>query len=46
MPVPSFVTVVQLLFAVIIILALQAVQAVPKDPLEWSKVKVRAHLTT
>lgn len=40
-PVPSFVTVVQLLFAVVIILALQAVHAVPKDPLEWNKVKVR-----
>jgi hypothetical protein len=41
-PVPSFVTVVQLAFAVAIILVLQAAQVVPKDPLEWSKVKVRA----
>ncbi len=38
-PVPSFVTVVQLLFAVGIILFLQHVHAVPPDPLEASKVK-------
>lgn len=41
MPIPSFVTVVQLVFAVAIILALQAAHLVPKDPLEWAKVKVR-----
>lgn len=37
---------VQLVFAVAIILGLQAAQLVPKDPLEWSKVKVRHDETT
>ncbi|GAB5031638.1 Hypothetical protein NocV09_00601910 [Nannochloropsis oceanica] len=38
-PVPSFVTVVQLLFAVGIILLLQRLHIVPPDPLESSRVK-------
>lgn len=42
MPIPSFVTVVQLLFAVIAVYGLQIVKAIPADPLEQSKVKVCA----
>lgn len=39
MPIPSFVTVIQLLFAVFIILLLQKASLVPPDPLEAAKVK-------
>ena len=43
-PIPSFVTVIQLLFAIIIVFALQLAGAVPIDPIEGTKVKVRPPL--
>lgn len=41
-PSPSFVTVVQLIFATIVILTLQAMKIIDHEPLEW--YKVRAYL--